>query len=51
MPISLDMQEIVEAQSTNEELQQLKQSTSLKLKKFTLSKTASILLRHLSRKE
>ena len=43
MPTSLDMQEIAEAQASDDELQQLKQSTStsLKLKKFTLSETAS----------
>ncbi|KAG5328076.1 PDCD5 protein, partial [Acromyrmex charruanus] len=43
MPTSLDMQEIAEAQTSDDELQQLKQSTStsLKLKKFTLSETAS----------
>jgi len=43
MPTSLHMQEIVETQFTDEELQQLKQSTSWKLKKFILSKTASII--------
>ncbi|XP_018396122.1 PREDICTED: uncharacterized protein K02A2.6-like [Cyphomyrmex costatus] len=45
MPTSLDMQEIAVAQVSDEELQQLKQSTStfLKLKKFTLSETASII--------
>jgi len=45
MPISLDMQEIAKTQSTDKELQQLKQftSTSLKLKKFTLLETASII--------
>ncbi|KMQ85927.1 pol polyprotein [Lasius niger] len=43
MPTSIDMQEIAELQSTDEELQQLKlsTSTSLKLKKFTLSETAA----------
>ncbi|XP_011053051.1 PREDICTED: uncharacterized protein LOC105145295 [Acromyrmex echinatior] len=43
MPTSLDMQEIAEAQASDDELQQLKQSTStsLKLKKFTLSETTS----------
>jgi len=40
---SFDMQKIAEAQVSDDELQQLKQSTSmsLKLKKFTLSETAS----------
>ncbi|XP_011059853.1 PREDICTED: uncharacterized protein LOC105149263 [Acromyrmex echinatior] len=43
MPTSLDVQEIAEAQASDDELQQLKQSTStsLKLKKFILSETAS----------
>jgi len=40
MPTSLDMQEIAEAQASDDKLQQLKQSTSLKLKKFTLSEIA-----------
>jgi len=41
MPTSLDMQEIAKVQASDDELQQLKQSTStsLKLKKFTLSET------------
>jgi len=43
MLTNLGMQEIAEAQASDDELQQLKQSMSmfLKLKKFTLSKTAS----------
>ena len=43
MPTSLDMQEIAEALASDDELQQLKQSSSmsLKLKKFALLETAS----------
>ena len=45
MPTSLDMQQIAEVQVSDDELQQLKQSTStLKLKKSILSETAAHLL-------
>jgi len=44
MPISFDMQEIAEAKASDDKLQQLKQFTSLKLQKFTLSETAFMTL-------